>query len=96
MTTGLSDIEKGRGTRHKQAEPPPLMTRAQLVPFLNQNGIPITESTLAKLAAPKVNRGPPIAAWWGKRPLHEPEASLKWARSLLRDGPRDIAAQGDA
>jgi len=97
LTTGLSDIEKGRGTRHKQApaEPPPLMTRAQLVPFLNANGIPITESTLAKLAAPKVNRGPPIAAWWGKRPLHAPGPSLQWAKSMLRDRPSGIATQAE-
>ena len=91
LSTGLSDIEK---TRRKQPPAPPgglpLMTRAQLVVFLNANGFPISKPTLAKLAAPKVGRGPPIAAWFGKRPLHAPGPSLEWARALLRDKPSDI------
>jgi hypothetical protein len=74
------------------AEGLPLMTRAQLVQFLNANGFPISESTLSKLCSPKINRGPPISKWWGKRPLHAPEPSLAWARALLRNGPTDIAA----
>jgi hypothetical protein len=69
------------------------MTRQQLVPFLNAHGFPISESTLTKLCSPAIKRGPPIASWWGKRPLHAPKPSLEWARALLRDGPSDIAAQ---
>jgi hypothetical protein len=68
----------------------PLMTRKQLVPFLNANGIPITWSTLNKLCAPRVGQGPPVAAWWGNKSLHEPGASLEWARSMLRDRRFDI------
>src|SRR2546422_11643350 len=77
QSTGLSDIEKGRNTRRKRsAQAPveglPLMTRRQLVSFLNANGIPISESVLAKLSSPKVGKGPPIHSWWGKRPLRAP------------------------
>ena len=71
------------------------MTRQQLVSFLNANGFPISESVLSKLSSPKVGKGPPIAAWWGKRPLHEPGPSLEWARSLLRDKPSDIATHAN-
>src|SRR2546425_8485075 len=98
QSTGLPDIEKGRNTRRKRsAQAPveglPLMTRRQLVSFLNANGIPISESVLAKLSSPKVGKGPPIHSWWGKRPLHAPGPALEWAKSLLRDEPSDIAAQ---
>jgi hypothetical protein len=95
MSTPLELSEKDVRTRRKQLPAPaaglPLMTRAQLVVFLNANGFPISSPTLAKLAAPSVNQGPPIAAWWGKRPLHAPGPSLEWAKSLLRDGPSEIA-----
>jgi hypothetical protein len=92
----LSDIEKARNTaRKKSAQAPieglPLMTRQQLVPFLNANGFPISESVLSKLSSPKVGKGPPIHSWWGKRPLHAPGPALEWAKSLLRDRPTDIA-----
>ena len=93
-----AEVEKRHGTRRKQiAQMPteglPLMTRRQLVSFLNANGIPISESVLAKLSSPKIGKGPPIHSWWGKRPLHAPGPALEWANSLLRDKPSDIAAQ---
>jgi hypothetical protein len=99
-STELSEINKGRSTRRKQstqapAEGLPFMTRQQLVPFLNANGFPISESVLAKLSSPKVGKGPPIHSWWGKRPLHAPSPALEWAKSLLRDYPTDIASQAD-
>jgi hypothetical protein len=73
----------------------PLMTRQQLVAFLNANGFPVSEATLNKLCAPKVNQGPPIAQFWGKRPLYQPAPALEWARSMLRDKPSDIAGQAE-
>lgn len=87
-TTGLSEKDR----KHPASKGLPLMTRPQLVAFLNESGIPISESTLSKLGAPSVGRGPPVAAWFGRRPLYEPAPSLEWARALLRDRPRDIAA----
>jgi hypothetical protein len=91
------DVGRNRTDRaqRKQSMPPstklPLLTRQQLVRFLNENGFPISEATLNKLSAPKVGQGPPIHSWWGRRPLYAPDPSLKWARSLLRDKPSDIA-----
>jgi hypothetical protein len=62
----------------------PLMTRRQMGAFLRANGFPICDSTLTKLCAPARGEGPPVAAWLGKRALHEPDAALAWARSRLR------------
>jgi hypothetical protein len=100
MSIAVPSVEKNSSPRRRRApaapaEGLPLMTRQQLVPFLNAHGIPISESTLSKLCSPAINRGPPIHSWWGKRPLHEPEASLEWARSMLRDRPTDIATKAE-
>jgi hypothetical protein len=81
MSVPAPSVEKNASTRRKRAPAPPaaglpLMTRQQVVRFLNANGIPISESTLAKLCAPSVNRGPPVASWWGKRPLYAPGLHL--------------------
>ena len=95
------DVGRNRSerARRKQSMPAPtklpLLTRQQLVAFLNGNGFPVSEATLNKLCAPKVNRGPPIHSWWGKRPLYEPGPGLEWAKSLLRDRPTDIGAQAE-
>jgi hypothetical protein len=42
-----------------------LMTRERLRDYLEENGFPISLSTLNKLCAPMVNEGPPIADYWG-------------------------------
>jgi hypothetical protein len=101
MSVAAPSVEKNASPRRGRAPAPPaaglpLMTRQQLVPFLNANGIPISESTLSKLCAPSVNRGPPVASWWGKRPLYAPGPGLEWAKSLLREAPTDIATSPDA
>jgi hypothetical protein len=61
---------------------PPLLTRKQLLLFLNSEGIPIGKSTLDKLCA--LGQGPPVAAWWGRLGLHRPAQSLAWAMARLR------------
>jgi len=98
MSVAVPSVEKNSSPRRRRApaapaEGLPLMTRQQLVPFLNAHGIPISESTLSKLCSPAINRGPPIDSFWGKRPLHAPQPALEWAKSLLRDRPSDIASQ---
>jgi hypothetical protein len=42
-------------------------TRPQLVQFLRELGYPYGKSTLDKLCAPAVDRGPPVDAWIGAR-----------------------------
>jgi hypothetical protein len=64
-----------------------LMTRAQTRAFLNDElGIPLGESTLDKLCAPSVGQGPPVAAYWGKRPLYSKAAARAWAENRLQKG----------
>jgi hypothetical protein len=67
------------------------MTRSQLGDFLRGRGFPIGESTLDKLCAPGRGEGPPIAKYWGKRPLYTADDGLTWARSRTRD-PQSVAA----
>jgi hypothetical protein len=69
----------------------PLMTRRQLGAHLRSNGFPFGNSTLAKLCAPAIGDGPPVAAWLGNRALHDPDVALDWARSRLRSEPRNLA-----
>jgi hypothetical protein len=55
------------------------LTRKQLVPLFQEYGYPIGKSTLDKLCMPTINEGPPVAAWWGRRPLYDPDEALAWA-----------------
>jgi hypothetical protein len=62
----------------------PRLTRKQLGERLRELGYPIGNSTLAKLCAPAIGEGPPVAAWWGNRPLYEEDAGVAWAEGRLR------------
>lgn len=62
----------------------PRLTRKQLGERLRERGYPIGNSTLNKLCAPAIGEGPPIAAWWGNRPLYDEDAGLAWAEARLR------------
>ena len=90
---GRNRSERARRKQTMQAPTElPLLTRQQLVVFLNVSGFPVSEATLNKLCSQKINQGPPVAKFWGKRPLYEPGPALEWAKSLLRDRPTDITA----
>jgi hypothetical protein len=71
-----------------------LLTRDQLLEVLNANGIPIGRSTLVKLCAPSCGQGPPIEAWWGKRPLYSAKKGLAWAYARLRPARQHLADPG--
>jgi hypothetical protein len=62
----------------------PLLTRRQLVIYLNEQGFPIGSGTLNRLCSPAYSDGPPVAGWWGNRPMYEPAAAIEWARARLR------------
>jgi hypothetical protein len=65
----------------------PHLTRKQLGERLRQHGYPIGNSTLAKICAPAIGEGPPVAAWWGKRPLYDEDDGIAWAEArLTRNG----------
>jgi hypothetical protein len=72
-------------------QPQEYLTRDQLVEFLNARGFPVKKHAFHKLAQPSVGQGPPIAGYWGKRPLYRPDTSLKWARARLRPAPTSAA-----
>jgi hypothetical protein len=61
----------------------PLMTRSELREFLNSEGFPLGESTFEKICMPSRGEGPEVEAWWGPRPLYDPERGLEWAKSRL-------------
>jgi hypothetical protein len=58
-----------------------LLTREQLRLQLNERGYPITPSYWNKINLPSVNAGPPVAKWFGKRPLYSLDDALAWAES---------------
>jgi hypothetical protein len=59
------------------------MTRRQLAEFLTANGYPISLSYLEKMCAPAIDQGPPTSAWWGNRPLYDPDEAIVWAEGRL-------------
>jgi hypothetical protein len=70
---------------------PLFLTRRQMVEHLNRNGLPFSQSTIDKLCAPSVGRGPKPAKWLGKKALYDPDSVLEWGRSLLTDKPNTIS-----
>jgi hypothetical protein len=58
--------------------------RKELGAALRALGYPISDSTLNKLCAPAVNKGPPIAGWFGPFALYDLDPGIAWAESRLR------------
>jgi hypothetical protein len=78
----------------KDPTTPALLTREQLRLRLNERGYPLSQSYFNKITLPSVNAGPPVAKWWGKRPLYHLEDALVWAESRCGSSPgRLIVAQ---
>jgi hypothetical protein len=59
-------------------------TRKELGAELRKRGFPISDSTLNKLCAPAINRGPPVAGWFGIFALYNLEDGIAWAEARLR------------
>lgn len=64
-----------------ETDVPTLLTRDQVRELLNQSGYPLTASYFNKICLPSRNAGPPIAKWWGKRPLYKRTDALAWAEA---------------
>jgi hypothetical protein len=60
------------------------LTRRELAQFLNEQGFPISKSTLDKLAMPSCGEGPPATGFWANRAFYEPRKALAWAKSRFR------------
>jgi hypothetical protein len=68
------------------------MTRKQALEFLHAHGFPLSEAYFNKLCLPSRNSGPPVARWWGGKPLYEAEGTLAWANSRCGDKRGTLAA----
>jgi len=68
-------------------EKKPLLTREQLRHELNARGYVMSESHFHTICLPSRNAGPPVAKYWGRRPLYELEAGLAWAENRCRPAP---------
>ena len=62
-----------------------LMTRKQALEFIRSHGFPISEAYFSKLCLPSRNSGPPVARWFGGKPLYEAKPTLDWAHSRCGD-----------
>jgi hypothetical protein len=56
-----------------------LLTRRQAAQFVTDSGFPLAFSTLSKLCA--LGDGPPVARWWGRRPLYSLRELKAWAET---------------
>jgi hypothetical protein len=68
------------------------LTRQQVGAYLRGCGFPIGDGTLNKLCMPTANEGPPVAAWWGRRPLYDPDEVLTWAEARMRPGHQQVVS----
>jgi hypothetical protein len=71
---------------------PALLTREQLRQRLNEAGYPITTSYWNKINLPSVSAGPPVAKWFGKRPLYRLDDALTWTESRCSAQPSKLIA----
>jgi hypothetical protein len=74
----------------------PRLTRSQLGEHLRLMGYPIGASTLVKICAPAIGQGPPVAAWWGRRPLYDADDGVAWAEGRLRAERRECDSKAKA
>ena len=63
---------------------PEVMIREDIARWLTAQGYPISVRYLAKISGPAIGQGPPVARWWGQRPLYRPAEALEWARARCR------------
>lgn len=60
-----------------------LLTRREAARYVNDDlGHPLSFSTLTKICA--LGEGPPVACWWGRRPLYERNALRAWVATRGR------------
>jgi hypothetical protein len=64
--------------------PSPFLTREQLCRQLNDRGYPISLGYFNLLCLPSQGLGPPVAKWFGPRPLYDLEAGLAWAEGRCK------------
>jgi hypothetical protein len=55
-------------------------TREELAALLTERGYKIAFQTLTQLCMPSNPQGPPVAFYWGRRPIYDFDEGLEWAR----------------
>lgn len=60
------------------------LTREELRQQLNDRGYVISAGYFNQLCLPSRGKGPPVARWWGSRPLYELGAGLAWAEDRCK------------
>ena len=73
-------------------EKKPLLTREQLRHELNARGYVMSASYFHKICLPSWNEGPPVAKYWGKRPLYNLDDGLAWAEGRCKAPSTSTAA----
>lgn len=60
------------------------LTREQLRVHLGAIGYQVAATYFHKICLPSVNAGPPVAKWFGRRPLYTLADGIAWAESRCR------------
>jgi hypothetical protein len=89
---GIAIGEAEPENKTKTERPPRLMTRRRMIEYIRDvHGIPITKSTIDKLAM--LGCGPKVAAYYGKVQLSTREAVDEWvAAELCAATPKKLGA----
>jgi hypothetical protein len=58
--------------------------REEMRAHLAAHGLHYGKSTINKLCAPAEDKGPPVWAWLGRRPIYDFDEALAWAEAQLR------------
>jgi hypothetical protein len=72
------------------SEEDPLLTPKGVVEHLRSLGLPISASWFEKLC--QADKGPPIDAYWGRRPMRKRSRVRAWAEERMRAMMTDQAA----
>ena len=83
--------ETNNAEHHIDEALPEFVTRQELLRHIKEKlGVPVTDGTMAQMCMPSRNQGPPVAAYWGRRPIYNLEEGLAWARERLQPAPHRL------
>jgi hypothetical protein len=79
----LVNPQTGGDSLRPKTSPEALLTRAEAAVFIDRDlGRPLALSTLQKLCA--IREGPPVAEYWGRRPLYSREGLKAWVEARAK------------
>ena len=87
----MTITEQSSSTTVDQSEP--LLTRAQAHKFVQDElGLPLSPNYWTKLCLPSRGDGPPVALYWGGRPMYRRDGVRAWAMSRFSNRRGTLAA----